>query len=343
MNALIHDTQILFKPSNRRTESFLDGRPRISQGSARAVRIFSYNSKRIRSNQLTIHNNELNSTKDSATAIHATKNTFSGTQTTRNSRPFTANNSSKQRLNTAKSNEKYKLTQNFVEEHKQNTFGPMIKKLFTPLNYKGSLVATKVISEPLTERHNGLISNYLIGKDIGKGAYAVVKYAIHKPTNRKVAIKIYEKSKFIEPNRLKNAQREIQILHKINHPNILKLYESIETEEYIYLVLELVTGSSLQDYAKRHPDRRLEESEACRIFYQLIQALEYCHSNNITHRDIKFENILLDQMNNVKLIDFGFSTNFPNDQKTRLFCGTPSYMAPEIVSRIEYHGPPVDI
>ena len=123
----------------------------------------------------------------------------------------------------------------------------------------------------------------------------------------------------------------------------MKLYESIETDEYLYLVVELITGCSLHDYLKRRPDRRLDEAEACRIFTQLMQALDYCHSQDVTHRDIKLENILLDHQNNVKLIDFGFSTNFPATQKVKIFCGTPSYMAPEIVARIEYLGPPVDV
>ena len=132
-------------------------------------------------------------------------------------------------------------------------------------------------------------------------------------------------------------------MQQLNHSNILKLYEFIETEEFLYLILEYISGCSLQEYIKKKPERRLDEADACRIFFQIVQALEYCHSKNVAHRDIKLENILLDSVNNIKLIDFGFSTNYPTGQKTKTFCGTPSYMAPEIVSRIEYSGPPVDI
>jgi MAP/microtubule affinity-regulating kinase len=183
----------------------------------------------------------------------------------------------------------------------------------------------------------------MLGKEIGKGAYAVVRYAIHKASNRKVAIKIYDKTKFQDSSRLRNAHREIQILNKLNHSNILKMYEAIETDEFLYLILELINGLSLNDYVKKHSERRLPESDACRIFYQIILALEYCHANDVSHRDIKFDNVLLDHCNNVKIIDFGFSTWMPKDQRTKTFCGTPSYMAPEIILKSEYLGPPVDI
>ena len=89
--------------------------------------------------------------------------------------------------------------------------------------------------------------------------------------------------------------------------------------------------------------RRLEEYDAKRIFKDILEGLKYCHSRCITHRDIKLENLLLDDNGVVKMIDFGFSTCVPNDKKIKIFCGTPSYMGPEIVRRTEYCGPPADI
>ena len=88
----------------------------------------------------------------------------------------------------------------------------------------------------------------------------------------------------------------------------------------------------------------MDEAEAKYLFKQVVSAIHYCHSRCITHRDIKLENILLNEKKNqVKLIDFGFSTCIPNEKKVKLFCGTPSYMAPEIVSKKEYTGPPADV
>jgi MAP/microtubule affinity-regulating kinase len=108
--------------------------------------------------------------------------------------------------------------------------------------------------------------------------------------------------------------------------------------------MEHVSGGSLHGYLKSKPSRQMAEPEAKYLFKQVLQAINYCHSRCITHRDIKLENILLnEEKNHVKLIDFGFSTCIPVEKKVKLFCGTPSYMAPEIVSKREYLGPPADV
>jgi MAP/microtubule affinity-regulating kinase len=144
-------------------------------------------------------------------------------------------------------------------------------------------------------------------------------------------MKIYKKYKLLDPNRRKSVKREIKLMEKMKHPNIIRLYEVIDTSKYVILVMEYVGGGSLHGYLKSMPNRRLEEPEAKRVFRQLLEGIKYCHSRCITHRDIKLENILLDEKNNIKIIDFGFSTCIPNDKKIKIFCGTPSYMAPEIV------------
>ena len=107
--------------------------------------------------------------------------------------------------------------------------------------------------------------------------------------------------------------------------------------------MEYVGGGSSHSLLKSRPGRRIEEDEARKIYRQVISALLYCHQKCVAHRDIKLENVLLDGKGNVKLIDFGFSTCIPNDKKIKIFCGTPSYMAPEIVGRKEFCGPPADI
>jgi MAP/microtubule affinity-regulating kinase len=145
-------------------------------------------------------------------------------------------------------------------------------------------------------------------------------------------------------NQQKSVQTEIKILLKLDHPNIVKLYQHIDTQQNLFIILEYISGYSLSASLKRKPNRRLEEFEANKYFQELLLAIDYCHSKGITHRDIKLENTLIDNSNKkVKLIDFGFATCFANTKKVKMFCGTPNYMAPEIVSRKEYLGPPVDI
>ena len=184
---------------------------------------------------------------------------------------------------------------------------------------------------------------YIVGKEIGQGAYATVRIAIHKATKTRVAIKIYEKSKIMDPQRKKSVKREVKLLKMMSHNYIIKLHETYETNHHINIIMEYVGGPSLYTYLKSQPNKRLDEQEAKRIFKQITEALQYCHKKCITHRDIKLENLLMDEEKNIKLIDFGFSTCMPNDKKTKMFCGTPSYMAPEIVLKKEYCGPPADI
>lgn len=156
-------------------------------------------------------------------------------------------------------------------------------------------------------------------------------------------MKIYKKEKLQDQNRRKSVKREIKLMEKMNNLQIARLYEVIETTNHVILVMEYVSGGSLYSYLKQHSGRRLPEQEAKRVFKQIVEGIRYCHNRCITHRDIKLENVLLDDANNVKVIDFGFSTSIPNERKVKIFCGTPSYMAPEIVQKTEYRGPPADI
>ncbi len=179
------------------------------------------------------------------------------------------------------------------------------------------------------------ISDYVIGPQIGQGAYAIVKQGTHKLSGRKVAIKIYEKYKLIDPQRKQSVNREIQLLKKLSHPHIVKLHETIDTTKQLYLVMELVRGKSLYSYVHSKPLRRLDEAEAIVVFQQVLEGIEHCHRNLVSHRDIKSENILITPEGTVKLIDFGFSVCSAATQKLKIFCGTPSYMAPVIVNRRE--------
>lgn len=213
-------------------------------------------------------------------------------------------------------------------------------------------VSIKTNSSSVTPNHSvrhqeisqtGNIEDYLLGGQIGQGAYAIVRVATKKSTNSKFAIKTYEKAKLLDPHRKRSVQREIEILGCLKHQNIVKLFEIIDTGRQLHLVLEHVGGCSLHGYLKKRANRRLDEPEARRIFKQILLGIDYCHHKNVTHRDIKLENLLLDDNNNLKIIDFGFSTCFSHEKKAKMFCGTPSYMAPEIVARVEYTGPPADV
>jgi len=189
--------------------------------------------------------------------------------------------------------------------------------------------------------YRGRMDDYIVGKEIGKGAYAIVKSAIHKLSNKKIAIKIYEKYNLIDPQRKCNFKKEIDILKKIDHSNIIKLYDVIDTTKQLLIIMELATGISLLNYLKAKPNRRMDESETKEIFYQIIKAITYLHSKNIVHRDVKLENIIIDNKY-IKIIDFGFAT-FHQTNKLNFFCGTPSYMPPEIIQKKEYLGPPADV
>ena len=187
------------------------------------------------------------------------------------------------------------------------------------------------------------IGEYELGPEIGKGSYGTVRVGTSSVTSEKVAIKSYEKHSLLHPNRKKAVEREIKILQRLQHPNIIRLLNTIETPSSIHLIFEYVSGCSLLEYLKSRSSRKLEENQAKSILRQVLLALEFCHSVGITHRDIKLENVLLQDNHCVKIIDFGLSTYLSSDRKVNLFCGTMSYMAPEIVLGKETLGPPIDV
>ncbi|OMJ84384.1 hypothetical protein SteCoe_14541 [Stentor coeruleus] len=212
----------------------------------------------------------------------------------------------------------------------------------TPLQTQRALSSTPKITDikPLIKNK---IENYAIGKQLGQGAYATVCLATHKKTKEVVAIKIYDKFKLTDTRKKSGVKREIHIMKLLDHPNTIKLYEVLDTNKTVNLVMECISGISLHSYIKKQASKRLHEEEAKTIFKQIVQAVSYCHSKNIVHRDLKLENIMLDREKNVKLIDFGFSTINGIGQMSKVFCGTPSYMAPEIVKNVDYIGQLADI
>ncbi len=210
---------------------------------------------------------------------------------------------------------------------------------------------SKNAESPLKENRNeanlvrpsSTIYDYNLGEQIGKGAYAVVRSATHVDSGREVAIKVYERVRLLQPQKRRSVAREIAILRELDHPNIVKFYDTFETPKNVFVVMELAKGESLRDFLRAKPGRKLPEPEARLIFSQIVSAINYCHRMKVSHRDVKLENIIIDRQHHVKMIDFGFSVKVPAGQKLRVFCGTPSYMAPEIVNRKEYFGPPADM
>ena len=182
----------------------------------------------------------------------------------------------------------------------------------------------------------GKIDDYLITKELGKGSYAVVKLATHKLTKNKYAIKIYSKQSLIDPQKRNTVKNEVNILKQIDNENVMKLYDVIDTPSNLYLVLEYINGINLLEIIKNEKYHFLKEERAKKIFLQVVKGISYCHKKNIFHRDIKLENILVLKDDTIKIIDFGFGIKCNKDTYQKLFCGTPSYMPPEIVKKEKY-------
>ncbi|XP_044728869.1 MAP/microtubule affinity-regulating kinase 3-like isoform X2 [Chrysoperla carnea] len=184
------------------------------------------------------------------------------------------------------------------------------------------------------------IGKYKLLKTIGKGNFAKVKLAKHVPTGKEVAIKIIDKTQ-LNPGSLQKLFREVRIMKMLDHPNIVKLFQVIETEKTLYLVMEYASGGEVFDYLVLHG--RMKEKEARAKFRQIVSAVQYCHQKKIIHRDLKAENLLLDSEMNIKIADFGFSNEFTPGSKLDTFCGSPPYAAPELFQGKKYDGPEVDV
>ena len=183
-------------------------------------------------------------------------------------------------------------------------------------------------------------------KNIGEGNFAKVKLAKHTISGQQVLLTNQVAIKIIDKNKLDKATskklfREVRIMRMLNHKNIVKLYEVIDTPDELYLVMEYLSGGEIFDFLVAHG--RMKEKDARRHFRQIIGAVAYCHGLHIIHRDLKAENLLLDENMNVKIADFGFSNQFSPGQKLNTWCGSPPYAAPELFQGKEYSGPEVDI
>lgn len=182
---------------------------------------------------------------------------------------------------------------------------------------------------------------YRIGKVLGRGAFGKVNLTIHRLSEEMVAIKSINKEFLTDEASKNKVMKEVRILKKMRHKNIVQLYDTFETNKHIIFVMELCSGGDLLNYVRKR--RRLSEDYAKAIFKQILEALHYCHKLNILHRDIKLDNIILDSEGVIKIGDFGVSKIIEPGQTMYDQCGTPAYIAPEILRDKGYIGWGIDV
>ncbi|KAJ8627242.1 hypothetical protein MRB53_020549 [Persea americana] len=188
------------------------------------------------------------------------------------------------------------------------------------------------------------VGKYELGRTLGEGTFAKVKFARNSETGENVAIKIIDKEKLLKHKMIEQIKREISTMKLIKHPNVIQMHEVMASKTKIYIVMEFVTGGEL--YEKIATQGRLKEDEARKYFQQLINAVDYCHSRGVFHRDLKPENLLLDTSGVLKVSDFGLSA-LPEQVRGNgmlyTTCGTPNYVAPEVINNKGYDGAKADL
>ncbi|OWF38998.1 CBL-interacting protein kinase 10-like [Mizuhopecten yessoensis] len=182
---------------------------------------------------------------------------------------------------------------------------------------------------------------YMFGETIGEGPRSKVKKAVRKQTNEIVAIKVIKKKCFKKEAVEKFVTREIRLNHTLQHPGLLDLYSVYSSGTSYFLVMEYAPNGDLLEFVNRLD--RLSEPDARRIFKQLLDIVNYLHENGVCHRDIKCENILLDDCYNIKLADFGFARRFPENRMVGTRCGSYVYTAPEVLTESKYDAVKSDI
>jgi len=181
-----------------------------------------------------------------------------------------------------------------------------------------------------------LNQKYEVKKELGRGAFSVVKLGVNKKTKEKVAIKVIDRSN-VGKDYEKNLLMEMEILQRVHHPNIIQLHEMIEEDNKIYFAMELVTGGELFDRIVEKGSYTEEDAKV--LVRKIVSAIEYLHDMNIAHRDLKPENLLVKSIaddTEVKIADFGLSKIIDEQKMMQTACGTPGYVAPEVLNAEGY-------
>ena len=199
-----------------------------------------------------------------------------------------------------------------------------------PIKIKKSITKGKILG-----------GQFIIGEEVGKGTFGVVRIATHIITGEKVAVKMLFKEKIVEESDKKRLEREIKILKILRHNNIVQLYNVINTSSTIYLVMEYIKGKELFEIIVHK--KKLSELDSLRYYQQLISGIEYLGKIRVAHRDLKPENLLIDSKNNLKIADFGLSNIYKHNELLSTACGSPCYAAPEMLAGDKYFGLSADI
>ncbi|KAH1045157.1 hypothetical protein GYH30_026385 [Glycine max] len=195
----------------------------------------------------------------------------------------------------------------------------------------------------MEQKGSVLMQRYELGKLLGQGTFAKVYHARNLITGMSVAIKVVDKEKILKVGMIDQIKREISVMRLIRHPHVVELYEVMASKTKIYFVMEHAKGGELFNKVVKG---RLKVDVARKYFQQLISAVDYCHSRGVCHRDLKPENLLLDENENLKVSDFGLSALAESKCQDGLLhttCGTPAYVAPEVINRKGYDGIKADI
>ncbi|CAF0977957.1 unnamed protein product [Adineta steineri] len=203
---------------------------------------------------------------------------------------------------------------------------------------KASTTATGDLS---SDEKRKKVGNYVILKTIGEGSFAKVRLGVHLITEMRVAVKVINKREVFKRNYLRaNLRREASMMQRMSHKNIVQLHEVMETENSYYIVMDLVQGNEFVKYLTKK--KQLDELETRKYIRQIVSAVDHMHRARVIHRDIKLQNFMLDQNNDIIIIDFGLSNCLDEKGFLTTQCGSPAYAAPEIFAHQEY-GPAVDV